>query len=130
MTLFTKIIQGQIPSYKIYEDDLTMAFLDIKPHQLGHTLVVPKIEVGSFQDLPAEYLDRVFVNAQKIAKAIEKATNCKRVGLMVQGFGIPEHFHLHVCPMFSPYDLDQNHAYNESEANLSQIAAEIIKYLD
>jgi histidine triad (HIT) family protein len=130
MTLFTKIITGQIGCEKIYEDDLTFAFLDIEPHTLGHTLIVPKIEVGDFVDLPQKYVNRIFENAQKIGKAIEKATGCKRLGLMVQGFGVPDHFHLHICGINSPRDLDQSSSRQETRENLLKIQAKILEHLN
>jgi len=99
MTLFSKIMAGQIPCFKIYEDEHTFAFLDINPINLGHTLVVPKIEVDSFLDLPEPYYSKVFVNAKIIGKAIQKATNCVRVCTWIEGFAVP-HMHYHVCPIF------------------------------
>lgn len=74
MTLFSKIIAGEIPSHKIYEDEYTFAFLDINPVQPGHTLIVPKIEVDYFADVPEPYYSAVFQTAKHIAPAIQKAT--------------------------------------------------------
>jgi len=105
MTLFSKIIAGQIPSYKIAEDDHFFAFLDIAPLREGHTLVVPKIETDKFFDMPADYLQRILVFAQPIAHAIEKQFNCNRCGLSVIGLEVP-HAHLHLVPIDSINDLD------------------------
>ena len=105
MTLFSKIIAGQIPSYKIAEDDRFYAFLDIFPLREGHTLVVPKIEVDNFFDMPEEYLSEMLVFAQPIARAIEKAFDCNRCGLSVVGLEVP-HAHLHLVPIDSSDDLN------------------------
>ena len=105
MTLFSKIIAGQIPSYKIAEDDRFYAFLDIFPLREGHTLVVPKIEVDNFFDMPEEYLSKMLVFARPIARAIEKAFDCNRCGLSVVGLEVP-HAHLHLVPIDSSDDLN------------------------
>lgn len=103
-TIFTKILQGEIPSYKIYEDEYVFAFLDIFPVKLGHTLVVPKVEVDYFVNVPEPHYSAVFRAAQKIAPAIQKATGCKRVGTAVIGLEVP-HFHYHLIPLDSVGDL-------------------------
>ena len=105
MTLFSKIIAGQIPSYKIAENDRFYAFLDIFPLREGHTLVVPKIEIDKFFDMPGEYLSGILEFAQPIARAIEKAFDCNRCGLSVVGLEVP-HAHLHLVPIDSSDDLD------------------------
>ena len=104
-SIFTKIIHGEISSYKIYEDDLTFAFLDINPIHLGHTLVVPKTEVDYFLDVPEPYYSAVFKTGKLVARAIQDATNCKRVGTVIMGFDVP-HFHYHLVPMWDHGDLD------------------------
>jgi histidine triad (HIT) family protein len=105
VTLFSKIIAGQIPSYKIAENDRFYAFLDIFPLREGHTLVVPKIEVDKFFDMPGEYLAGILGFAQPIARAIEKAFDCDRCGLSVVGLEVP-HAHLHLVPIDSSDDLN------------------------
>jgi histidine triad (HIT) family protein len=105
MSIFTKIISGEIPSYKITENDQFFAFLDIFPLRAGHVLVVPKIEVDKLFDLPADYLSQMLVFAQPIAKAIEKAFDCKRCGISVVGIEVP-HAHLHLLPINSANDLN------------------------
>lgn len=105
MTLFTKIIRGEIPSYKIAEDDHFFAFLDINPLVKGHVLVVPKTEVDKIFDLNDEYLSRMLVFAKPIAKAIEKAFNCKRCGISVIGLEVP-HVHMHLVPLNTMDDLN------------------------
>lgn len=105
MTIFSKIIAGQIPSYKIAENDQFFAFLDIFPLREGHVLVIPKIETDKFFDLPAEYLAGMLVFAQPIARAIEKSFDCNRVGLEVIGLEVP-HAHLHLIPVNESNDLN------------------------
>ncbi len=104
MTIFSKIIAGEIPSYKIAEDENFYAFLDIFPLVEGHVLVVPKIETDQFFDLPDEYLAKMLVFAKPIAHAIEKAFDCNRCGLSVIGLEVP-HAHLHLAPINSAEDL-------------------------
>lgn len=103
-SLFTKIINGDIPSYKIAEDENYYAFLDIFPLQRGHTLVVPKKEVDYLYDLDEATLAGLFVFSQKVAKAIEKSFDCERVGVAVIGLEVP-HAHVHLIPINSERDM-------------------------
>jgi histidine triad (HIT) family protein len=105
VTIFSKIIAGEIPAYKIAENDLFFAFLDIFPLREGHTLVVPKIEVDNFFDVPDAYLSNLLLFARPIAKAIEAAIPCNRCGLSVVGLEVP-HAHLHLVPIDSADDLN------------------------
>ena len=105
MTLFSKIIAGEIPCYKIAENDRFFAFLDIFPLREGHTLVVPKIETDNLFDLPEEFLKEMLLFAQPIAKAIEKAFLCNRCGISVIGLEVP-HAHMHLVPINSSNDLN------------------------
>ena len=105
MTIFSKIIAGEIPSYKIAENEKCYAFLDIFPLVKGHTLVIPKIEVDNLFDLPRDYLSDLLVFAQPIAKAIEKAFPCDRCGISVVGLEVP-HAHMHLIPINSSDDLN------------------------
>ena len=105
MTIFSKIIAGEIPSYKIAEDEKFFAFLDIFPLREGHVLVVPKTEVDNLFDLPADYLRDMLLFAQPIAKAIEKAFDCNRCGISVLGLEVP-HAHVHLIPINSSNDLN------------------------
>lgn len=105
MSIFSKIIAGEIPSYKIIEDDRFFSFLDISPLVHGHVLVIPKIEVNKIFDLPAEYLANMLVFAQPIAHAIEAAFDCKRCGISVVGLEVP-HAHMHLVPINSADDLN------------------------
>jgi len=105
MTIFSKIIQGDIPAYKIAENELFIAFLDIFPLQKGHVLVVPKIEVDKVFDLPDNYLSKLLVFAKPIAKAIEDSFPCNRIGMVTVGLEVP-HAHLHLIPINQAEDLD------------------------
>jgi histidine triad (HIT) family protein len=105
MTLFSKIINGDIPSYKIAESERFYAFLDVFPLREGHTLVIPKTEVDNLFDLDNDYLSEMLVFAKPIAKAIEKAFHCNRCGISVIGLEIP-HAHMHLIPINSSNDLN------------------------
>ena len=105
MTIFSKIIAGQIPSYKIAEDEKFFAFLDIEPLVKGHVLVVPKIEVDKLFDVPDDYLAGMLVFAKPIAHAIERSFACNRCGVSVVGLEVP-HAHLHLIPINSANDLN------------------------
>ncbi len=97
-SIFSKIITGEIPSYKIAENDLFYAFLDIEPLQLGHTLVVPKLEVDKWYQAPNEYLQEALLFSKRIAEAIEKAFPCERCGLSIIGLEV-HHMHIHLIPI-------------------------------
>src|SRR5690606_36870608 len=105
MTIFSKIIPGEIPGYKIAENDKFSAFLHAFPLREGHTLVVPKLEVDNMFDLPEDYLSELLVFAQPIANAIEKAFDCNRCGITVVGLEVP-HAHVHLIPINSADDLN------------------------
>ncbi len=105
MTLFSKIIAGEIPSYKIAENKKFYAFLDIFPMVKGHVLVVPKIETDIFFDLTDDYLSEILLFSKPIAQAIEKAFPCNRCGISVAGLEVP-HAHLHLIPINSADDLN------------------------
>jgi histidine triad (HIT) family protein len=97
-SVFSKIINGQIPSYKVAENHLFYAFLDIEPLQPGHTLVVPKIEIDKWYDAPDNYLQEALLFSKKIAQAIEKAFTCERCGLSIIGLEV-HHMHIHLIPI-------------------------------
>jgi histidine triad (HIT) family protein len=105
MTIFSKIIAGEISSYKIAENEKFFAFLDIFPLREGHVLVVPKTEVDKLFDLPDEYLGEMLLFAKPIAHAIEKAFDCNRCGISVVGLEVP-HAHIHLIPISSANDLN------------------------
>lgn len=105
MTLFSKIIAGEIPSYKIAENEQFFAFLDVFPLREGHVLVIPKVETDKIFDLDDEYLSRMLVFAKPIAKAIEASFRCNRCGISVIGLEVP-HAHMHLVPINSSNDLN------------------------
>ncbi len=105
MTIFSKIIAGEIPSYKIAENDRFFAFLDIFPLVEGHVLVIPKTETDRFFDLSDDYLSEILLFAKPIAKAIENVFPCNRCGISVVGLEVP-HAHLHLVPINSADDLN------------------------
>jgi histidine triad (HIT) family protein len=109
MTIFSKIIQGKVPSYKIAEDERFFAFLDIAPLVKGHVLVVPKTETDKVFDLSDEYLSAMLVFAKPIAAAIEKSFDCNRCGISVIGLEVP-HAHMHLIPINSADDMNFNRA--------------------
>ena len=115
MTIFSKIIAGEIPSYKITENEKFYAFLDIFPLVRGHVLVIPKIEVDKFFDIPDDYLSEMLVFAKPIAKAIEKSFRCDRCGIEVIGLEVP-HAHMHLLPINSSDDLN----FTRKKLKLSQ----------
>jgi histidine triad (HIT) family protein len=127
-SLFTKIIQGELPCYKIHEDELTFSFLALDQVNLGHTLVIPKQEINHWFDAPEAAAVAVQLNAQKIAKAIVKATACPRVGTIVAGFEVP-HYHLHLIPAWSIPDLDFKRAKRRTDAEMLEIQKKIISFL-
>jgi len=104
MTIFSRIIAGEIPCYKIAEDAEFFAFLDINPVMRGHTLVVPKQETDYFFDLDGALLGRMMVFARRVARAIDKAIECKRVGVAVLGLEVP-HAHIHLIPIVKESDM-------------------------
>jgi len=104
-TIFTKIVNGEIPSYKIAEDDKYYAFLDIHPLAKGHLLVIPKQETDYLFDLEDDLLAGITVFAKKIAVAMKKAISCQRIGVVVLGLEVP-HAHIHLIPMQSEADVN------------------------
>ena len=129
MTIFSKIIAGEIPTYKIAENDKFFAFLDIFPLREGHTLVIPKVEVDNFFDLDDSYLSEMLVFAKPIAKAIEKSFRCNRCGISVVGIEVP-HAHLHLIPINSANDLNFTQPKMEvSKEELKKAQEKILSFL-
>ena len=128
-TIFTKIINGQIPCYKIYEDDLVFAFLDHKPNTLGHTLILPKTEVGNFYELPDNYYREIFETAKNISKALKLVTSATKIGLALHGFGVPDHAHVHLIPLHNFDDMDQGKAHFETEEKMLEMQNKILNGL-
>ena len=129
-TIFSKIIAGDIPSYKVAEDAHYFAFLDINPMAEGHTLVVPKEETDYIFDLDDERLSGLILFARKVGKAIEKAIPCQRVGLMVIGLEVP-HAHIHLIPIQKEGDMSlTNPRLKLTAAQFTEIAQKIACLLD
>ena len=125
MTLFSKIIIGEIPSYKIAEDENFYAFLDIHPLTKGHTLVVPKIEEDYIFNLDDEVLGSLMIFSKKVAKAIEKSVPCVRVGIAVIGLEVP-HTHIHLIPIQNEMDMNfKNPKLKLSAEEMTEIAEKI-----
>ena len=128
MTLFSKIINGEIPCYKIAENEHCFAFLDINPNAKGHTLCVPKIEVDKFFDLDGQTFLQLVSFARKVAQAIEKAIPCNRVGMAVVGLEIP-HSHIHLIPINEMEEMTFNKKIKLSEEEFKEIANKIKAFL-
>lgn len=127
MTIFSKIIAGEIPCYRIAENDKFFAFLDIYPVKKGHTLVIPKIEVDKIFDVPDEYLAELLVFAKPIAKAIEKTIACNRVNIITVGFEVP-HAHVHLIPANNLRDMNlANNKLKFSKEEFTEIQHQIIE---
>ena len=129
MTLFSKIIAGEIPCYKIAENEKFFAFLDVYPLQEGHTLIVPKLAIDKFFDVPDDYLSEMLLFAKPIAKAIETAFDCDRCGISVIGLEIP-HAHMHLVPINFADDL--NFTRPKMKVSLEELKAaeqKILMYL-
>ena len=124
-SIFTKIIRGELPSYKIHETEQVLAILTIDPIQPGHTIVFPKVEVDHFFDVGDPHYSAVFQAAKPIAKAIQAATGCLRVGVAVQGFEVP-HFHLHLIPMWGTEDFDFRKAKRRPSEEMAAIQQKIV----
>lgn len=124
-TIFTKIVNGEIPSYKVAETDKYYAFLDISPLQKGHTLVIPKREEDYLFDLGDEELAGLMVFAKKVAKAIQKAVPCQRVGVAVLGLDVP-HAHVHLVPLNGGNDLNFSNPKKQFTAEEMNACAELI----
>lgn len=125
MTIFSKIINGEIPCYKVAENDEFFAFLDIRPMTKGHTLVVPKVETDYLFDLPTDMLAEMMVFAKQVAVAIKATVPCKRVGVAVLGMEVP-HAHIHLVPLNKESDLSfQNSPVELSSEEMAGIASAI-----
>lgn len=125
MTIFSRIIKGEIPSYKVAEDDRFYAFLDINPVNWGHTLVVPKREEDYIFDIADEELAAMMVFAKRVAKAIKTAIPCRKVGVAVIGLEVP-HAHIHLVPMQKESDMDFHHKIdNPDPERMKEICASI-----
>jgi histidine triad (HIT) family protein len=128
-SIFSRIIAGEIPCYKIAENDQYFAFLDVFPCAVGHVLVVPKQEIDYLFDLSDELYAGLMTFAKQIEPAIRKAIPCKRVGVAVIGLEVP-HAHVHLIPMNSMNDMNFNHKLKLSQEELAKTAAKIRSFLN
>lgn len=124
MSIFTKIIAREIPGYFVYEDEWVAAILTIEPINPGHVLVIPKVEVDHFQNVPEPHYSKVYQVAQRLAPAIQKASGCRRVGQAVIGLEVP-HFHLHLIPMNSAADVNFARAKKATPEELASMQTKI-----
>ena len=128
-SIFTKIINGEIPCYKVAENDNFFAFLDINPNAKGHTLVIPKKEVDKLFDLDEETYTGLMAFARKVAIALEKVVSCKRIGISVIGLEVP-HVHVHLIPLNSMKNIDFKHKVRLETEEFESIAAAIAANLE
>ena len=124
MTIFEKIIAREVPAYIVWEDENYIAFLDIKPLNPGHSLLVPKKPVGDILDMNDDEYADLFLKAKNLALSLRKAMNAKRIGYIVEGFGV-EHVHIHLVPINAINELDISRAYTASKEELEEMSANI-----
>ncbi len=127
-TIFTKIVNGEIPCYKIAEDDQYLAFLDVNPNAKGHTLCIPKKEVNKIFDMDEDLYLGLMKFSRKIAIALEKAIDCKRIGVAVVGLEVP-HTHVHLIPLQDMEDMRFQRKVNMSQQEFQEVVAAIQKNL-
>lgn len=125
-TIFTKIIEGEIPGTFVWRDDECVAFMSINPLRAGHVLVVPKLEVDHWLDCPEKLRDHLFAVAQTIGRALQEVYTPEKVGLMIAGLEVP-HLHLHVVPIDGVHDLDFANAATSVDRDELEDAAESIR---
>ena len=123
-SIFTKIINGEIPCYKVAEDEDFIAFLDINPNALGHTLCVPKKEVNKIFDMEENHYEALMKFSYKVAKALEKSVACKRIGISVIGLEVP-HVHVHLIPINEMRDITFQHKAQVNATEMDALANQI-----
>jgi len=123
-SLFTKIVRGEVPAYKIAEDSQFLAFLDVNPNAKGHTLCIPKKEVDKIFDLEEEMYQELMRFSRKVAIALEKTVECKRVGMAVVGLEVP-HVHVHLIPLNSMSDMDFSKSVKMEDEEFKKLAKSI-----
>lgn len=126
--IFCKIAKGEIDSAKIYEDENFFAFLDVRPINPGHTLLIPKKHIDYIFEIGEPLYSEFFKTAKKISEPIKKAMQPRRIGVSIEGFGVP-HAHIHLVPINRGYELDPNRAKSAAPEELSEIAEKIKKEL-
>ncbi len=128
-SVFTKILSGELPCYKIYEDETVFAFLALDQVNLGHTLVICKEEINSWMEVPEDVYQHLHVVSQKIGRAVRKVSGAPRVGQIVAGFEVP-HYHLHLIPAWPIPDLDFKRAQRRSDEEMKRVQKEILSALE
>ena len=123
-SIFTKIIEGEIPCYKVAEDDHFIAFLDINPNAKGHTLCVPKKEINKIFEMEEDHYLALMKFSHKVAQALEKTVDCKRVGMAVVGLEVP-HVHVHLIPINAMKDMTFQHKVSLTSEEFTQLAQAI-----
>ncbi|PQB05804.1 HIT family protein [Aureitalea marina] len=123
-SIFTKIINGEIPAYKVAENDHFIAFLDIAPNAAGHTLCVPKQEINKIFDMSPEHYAQLMEFSYGVAKALEKTVPCERIGMSVIGLEVP-HVHVHLIPINEMRDMTFAHKVSLTSEQMQQLAADI-----
>lgn len=123
-TIFSKIIAGEIPSYKIYEDEYVYAFLDINPTREGHTLVVPRIEVDQLFDLNDNEYEGLMRGTKKVARLLKEKLGCHRICVVVEGYEVP-HAHIHLLPTDTAEDFITRRPHKATDKELQQVHAKL-----
>ena len=126
-SIFTRIINGEIPVHKIYEDDKVFAMLDSEPLADGHTLVVPKIQGGQIWELSDDYYTAIWNVARKLAMHMQEVLKPQRVGTIIEGFGVPDHGHIHLVPLYGDDVLQLPHKYpvDTSDENMKRLSEQL-----
>ena len=128
MSVFTKIINGEIPCYKVAEDDEFIAFFDINPNAKGHTLCVPKQEISYIFDMDDDHYLRLMTFSKKVAKALEKVVPCKRIGVAVVGLEVP-HVHVHLIPISEMKEMTLQHKVKLTDEEFRELSEKVRKAL-